>query len=153
MTTYNMDLAEDALEAAETYVIPRITDEADQVMILKPNRLFYHPSNEWKVSRLLRTTAGRVGTPNNDVNLVQGRYNPTPLWYMDSARAAYWMLKDDDMNNMPGHMVYLESQGLQKDGPYIDFDTKGIKYSWDILYGAGHNEWRSYPACSQGDNT
>lgn len=151
-TTSNMDLAEDALEAAETVTAPAITDESDQVVQYNLSRLFVSRKKSWSAMRLLKTSAGRVGTPNNDINLIYGRYSMTVLPYMDSAKADYWMLKDDSMNSMPGFMMYVESQGLEKDGPYIDFDTKGIKYSWSLMFGAGHNEWRSY-LISQGDNT
>lgn len=151
-TTYNMDLAEDALEAAETVTAPAITDESDQVVQYNLSRLFTSRKKSWAAMRLLKTSAGRVGTPNNDVNLIYGRYSMTVLPYMDAAKADYWFLKDDGMNSMPGFMMYVESQGLEKDGPYIDFDTKGIKYSWSMMFAAGHNEWRSY-LVSQGDNT
>lgn len=151
-TTSNMDLAEDALEAAETVTAPAITDDSDQVMQYDLTRLLCSRKKSWTAMRLLKTSAGRVGTPNNDVNLIYGRYNLTVLPYMDSARTDYWFLKDDMMNSQPGFMMYLESQGVEKDGPYIDFDTKGIKYSWSIIFAAGHNEWRSY-LVSQGDNT
>lgn len=151
-TTLNMDLAEDALEAAETVIVPAITDESDQVMSYNLSRLFTSRKKSWSAMRLLKTSAGRVGTPNNDVNLIYGRYSLTVLPYMDAARANYWFLKDDAMNSMPGFMMYIESQGLEKDGPYIDFDTKGIKYSWSLMAAAGHNEWRSF-LLSQGDNS
>jgi len=151
-TTSNMDLAEDSLEAAETVTAPAITDESDQVVQYNLSRLFCARKKSWTAMRLLKTSAGRVGTPNNDVNLIQGRYALTVLPYMDAAYADYWFLKDDAMNNLPGFMMYLESQGVEKDGPYIDFDTKGIKYSWSLMAAAGHNEWRSF-LCSQGDNT
>lgn len=150
-TTANMDLAEDALEAAETYTVPRITDESDQVIQYKLSRLFCSREKSWTAMRLLKTSAGRVGTPNNDINLIYGRYAMTVLDYMDTSRSAYWYLKDDAMNAMPSMMVYFESQGLEKDGPYIDFDTKGIKYSWSIMFAAGHNEWRPF-ICSSGAN-
>ena len=150
-TTANMDLAEDALEAAETYLSPRITDESDQVIQYNLTRLFCSRSKSWTAMRLLKTSAGRVGTPNNDINLIQGRYALTVLPYMDAAKANYWALKDDAMNSLPSMMSYFESQGLEKDGPYIDFDSKGIKYSWSIMFAAGHNEWRPF-LCSSGAN-
>lgn len=151
-TSSNMDLAEDALEAAETVTAPAITDESDQVMVYNLSRLFCSRKKSWVAQRLLRTTAGRVGTPNNDINLVQGRYALTVLPYIDSTRTDYWMLKDDQLNAKPSMMMYLESEGLTKKGPYVDFDTDGIKYKWGIMFAAGHNEWRPF-LVSQGDNT
>lgn len=145
-----MDLAEDALEAAETYTKPRITDDSDQVLVYNLSRLFTSPSKVWTAQRLLQSTL-RTGTPNNDVNLVKGRYTLTELPYMDSSKYNYWALKDDMMNANPSMMILLESQPLQKDGPYIDFDTKGIKYSWDEMLTAGHNDWRPF-LCSSGAN-
>ncbi len=150
-TTYNMDLAEDALEAVETYVVPRITDESDQVIQYNLSRLFCSRSKSWAAMRLLKTSAGRVGTPNNDINLIYGRYSLSVLNYMDASYGNYWYLKDDAMNSLPSMMMYFESQGVNKGGPYVDFDSKGIKYSWDIIFAAGHNEWRPY-ICSSGAN-
>jgi hypothetical protein len=148
-TTSNMDLAEDALEAAETVTAPAITDESDQKITYQLSRLFCSRKKSWTAMRLLKTSAGRVGTPNNDINLVQGRYALTVLPYLDNTD--YFALKDDMMNSQPGFMMYLESQGLTKEGPHIDFDTKAIKYSWSFMAAAGHNEWRSY-LVSKGTN-
>lgn len=149
-TTLNMDLAEDALEAAETYTFARITDNSDQVISATPDRAFVSRLNWWKLQRLLKT-AGRVGTPNNDINLVQGRYEPVRLDYMDSAYAAYFFLCDSTLNQKSGFLTMLMGEELSHDGPFIDFDTKCIKHSWEIEFAAGHNNWQSY-AGSKGTN-
>jgi hypothetical protein len=151
-TTSNMDLAEDALEAAETVTAAAITDENDQVMEYDLDTLFTSRKKSWTAMRLLKTSAGRIGTPNNDINLIYGRYKLVRLDYMDSAYADYWFLKDSAMNNNEGFMSCYEGSGLEKDGPYVDFDTKAIKYSWSFEDAAGHNKWQSYLG-SQGDNT
>lgn len=150
-TTTNMDLAEDALEAAETYVAPRITDESDQVIAMDLTDLFVGRSNLWQAQRLLKST-GRIGTPNNDVNLVKGRYNLHTLHYMDVAYGAYWFLQDASLNKQAAFMALYEGSPLTKDGPYVDFDTKTVKFSWSFENAAGHNNWQSFIG-SQGDNT
>jgi len=150
-TTYNMDLAEDALEAAETYVAPRITDESDQIIAMNLTDLFVGRKNVWNAQRLLKST-GRIGTPNNDINLVMGRYSLNTLHYMDVSYGDYWFLQDKALNNMDAFMSLYEGQPLESDGPYIDFDTKAIKYSWSFENAAGHNNWQSFIG-SQGDNT
>ena len=151
-TVNNMDLAEDALEAAETVTRPSITDDSDQVVELKYSDLFVSRKKSWVAQRLLKTAQGRVGTPNNDYNLVYGRYRFHELAYMDTARDEYWFLKDSELNAQGDFMTYLEGHGLDKDGPFVDFDTKSVKYSWSLEFAAGHNLWQSY-AGSQGDNT
>jgi hypothetical protein len=151
-TDSNMDLAEDALEAAETVTAAAITDESDQTMTYKLDTLFVSRKKSWAAMRLLKTSSGRIGTPNNDINLVYGRYKLVVLDYMASAYADYWFLQDSSINAMEGHMTYLEGTPLEKDGPYVDFDTKAIKYSWMFEAAMGHNEWRDYLG-SQGDNT
>jgi len=143
-TTVNMDLAEDALEAAETVTAAAITDESDQTMVYKIDTLFTSRKKSWGAMRLLKTASGRVGTPNNDINLIYGRYKLVVLDYMSSSYADYWFLQDSAINKYEGHMTYLEGTPLEKDGPYIDFDTKAIKYSWMFEAGMGHNEWRDY---------
>ena len=142
-TTYNMDLAEDALEAAETYVAPRITDESDQVISLVLDKLFIGRANLWTAQRLLKS-AGRVGTPNNDINLVQGRYDLVVLHYMDTAYQSYFFLQDSALNERNAFMSLYVGQDVTRDGPYIDFDTKAIKYSWHMEHAAGHNNWQSF---------
>lgn len=151
-TTYNMDMAEDAFEAAEGVVAPSITDNSDQVIDTKYDTLFHSKKKAWAVGRLLKS-AGRVGTPNNDVNLVKGRYSAVELPYMDVSYAEYYFLKDTEMNNMEGFMtlLYGSEAGYEHDGPYIDFDTKAIKHSWEIEFAAGHNNWQSF-AGSKGTN-
>lgn len=149
-STVNMDLAEDALEAAETYTFARITDESDQVISAAPDTIFFSRKKSWAVQRLLKS-AGRVGTPNNDVNLVQNRYTPVQLDYMDSAYAEYFFLKDSVINNKEGFMLMLLGADGEADGPYIDFDTKAIKYSWETELAAGHNNWQSFVG-SKGTN-
>lgn len=150
-TTVNMDIAEDALEAAETVTAPAITDDSDQVIGLNYDTLLVGRKKVWVAQRLLKST-GRVGTPNNDYNLLQGRYKLVTLHFMDTAYADYYFLKDTTINNGDGFVSYLESQGMAKDGPYVDFDTKSIKYSWDMIYTLGHNMWQSYLG-SKGTNS
>ena len=149
-TTVNMDLAEDALEAAETVTFARITDNSDQVISASPDTLFISRKNKWKAQRLLKS-AGRVGTPNNDINLVQNRYEMVILPYMDTAYADYFFLKDNELNRKPGFMTMLMGAEMEHDGPFIDFDSKAIKHSWEIELAAGHNNWQSY-AASKGTN-
>lgn len=144
-TTYNMDMAEDAFEAAEGVSAPSITDNSDQEIDMKVDTLFHSKKKAWPVGRLLKS-AGRVGTPNNDINIVKGRYNPVELPFIASAYNEYFFLKDSNMNNMEGFLTLLmgSSKGFEHDGPFIDFDTKAIKHSWEIEFAAGHNNWQSY---------
>ena len=149
-TTVNMDLAEDALEAAETYTFAQLTDNSDQVISCTPDMLFVSRKNMWKAQRLLKS-AGRVGTPNNDVNLVQNRYQLVRLDYMSSTYNEYYFMKDSELNRKPGFLTMLMGEEMGHDGPYIDFDSKAIKHSWEIELAAGHNNWQSYGG-SKGTN-
>lgn len=141
-TTVNMDLAEDALEAAETVTAAAITDQSDQVISMTLDRLFVSRKKHWTAQRLLKT-AGRVGTPNNDVNLVQGRYDLVRLDYMDTAFADFFFMQDTEMNKKAGFLTMLMGTEIEHDGPFIDFDSKAIKHSWEIEFAAGHNNWQS----------
>ena len=143
-STANMDLGEDALEAAETNTAPDITDESDQVIEYNLSDVYVSRKKWWTLMRLLKTSAGRVGTPNNDINLVFGRYTPHRLSYQDISRNEYWAMQDKEMNRKEGFMTYLTGSELEKDGPYVDFDTKAIKFSWLLEFAAGHNKWQSY---------
>lgn len=153
-TTTNMDLAEDALEGAETVTRPSITDDSDQVVDLKYTDLYVSRKKMWIAQRLLKTAQGRVGTPNNDFNLVYGRYRLHELAYMTISATydEFFFLQDKDLNAQGDFMSYLEGHGLEKDGPFVDFDTKSVKYSWSLEFAAGHNLWQPW-AISEGDNT
>lgn len=140
--TVNMDLAEDALEAAETVTFAQITDNSDQVITASPDMLYVSRKNMWKAQRLLKS-AGRVGTPNNDVNLIQNRYQLVRLDYMESAYNEYFFMRDSELNRKAGFLTMLVGTELEHDGPFIDFDSKAIKHSWEIEFAAGHNNWQS----------
>ena len=142
-TTVNMSFSEAALEAAETVTAAAITDNSDQVISMTLDTLFYSRKKEWAVQRLLKTAKGRVGTPNNDINLVQGRYDSVRLDYMDAAYAEYFFMSDSNLNKKTGFMTLLLGADGEHDGPYIDFDTKCIKHSWEMEFAAGHNNWQS----------
>lgn len=150
-TTVNMAFSEAALEAAETVTFAAITDNSDQVISASPDTLFVSRKNYWAAQRLLKTTKGRVGTPNNDINLVQGRYDLVKLDYLDAAYSAYFFLKDSELNKKVGFLTMLMGADGEHDGPYIDFDTKAIKHSWEMEFAAGHNNWQSF-AGSKGTN-
>jgi len=141
-TTVNMVFGEAALEANETVTFAAITDNSDQTISASPDRLFVSRKNVWAAQRLLKSTA-RVGTPNNDVNLVKGRYDLITLDYMDSAYSAYWFTQDSELNKRVGFLTMLIGADGEHDGPYIDFDTKAIKHSWEVEFAAGHNNWQS----------
>lgn len=141
-TTVNMSLSEASLEASETVTAPAITDNSDQVIDMKLTELFYSRKKQWQVDRLLKS-AGRTGTPNNDINLVQDRYTPHALPYMDTAYVEYYFMQDKEMNANPGFMTLLVGTDGEHDGPFIDFDTKTIKHSWEDEFAAGHNNWQS----------
>ena len=149
-TTVNMDFAEDALEAAETVTYPAITGEDDEKIDLRPDRLFISRKKSWEAMRLLKST-GRVGTPNNDINLIKGRYNPVELPYMDASYLNYFALCDSNANAAGGMMTMLVGSMAEHDGPYIDFDTKCIKHSWETELAAGHNLYHPWVG-SKGTN-
>jgi hypothetical protein len=150
-TTVNMAFGEAALEAEDTVTRAAITDNSDQVISSSADTLFISRKNMWAAERLLKTSKGRVGTPNNDVNLVQGKYELVRLDYMDSVYNSYFFLKDSELNRKAGFMLMLVGADGEHDGPYIDFDTKAIKHSWEMEYAAGHNNWQSFTG-SKGTN-
>lgn len=149
--TVNMALGEAAFEAAETVTAAAITDNSDQVISLNIDTVFFGRKSAWAVERLLKTSRGRVGTPNNDTNLVENRYNPVKLDYLDSAYGNYFFMQDSALNKKVGFMTLLVGADGEHDGPYIDFDTKAIKHSWETEFAAGHNNWQSMLA-SKGTN-
>ena len=146
-----MDLAEDALEANETVTFAAITDNSDQVISAAPDTLFVSRKKHWTAQRLLKTQRGQVGTPNNTMNILLGRYELVRLDYMSSTYAEYFFTKDSNLNKKAGFMTMLVGADGEHDGPFIDFDTKCIKHSWETEFAAGHNNWQSFTA-SKGTN-
>ena len=123
-----------------------ITDNSDQVIDFMPTDLFTSRKKMFDAQRLLKTATGRVGTPNNDINLMKGRYNHHWLPFLDSSYNDYWFMKDDEINRKQGFLTLLfgSPKGFEHDGPFVDFDSKAVKHSWEMEFAAGHNNWQSY---------
>lgn len=140
-TTYNMDLAEDALEEAETYVRPRILDGKGQKMVVSYKRLLVPPDMVWKAYKLLKTDR-KVGSADWDVNLVKGRYQLVEMPYFNTSGAAYWFLYDPNLGS--DSLEFMWSNPVKLEGPELVFDTGSFKYKATMMYDLKHNDFRAY---------
>ncbi len=147
-TTYNMDLAEDALVAAETYVAPRILDGKGQKMALHYKRLLIPRELSATAQRLMQTDR-KVGSADWDINIVKGKYQLVEMPYFNTSGAAYWILYDPDLGS--DCLVLLWSQPVKLEGPELVFDTGSFKYRATMQYDLKHNDFRAYQT-SEGDN-
>lgn len=148
-TTYNMDLAEDALDAAETYVRPRILDGKGQEMTVKYKRLLIPIPLGPTAYRLMKTDR-KVGSADWDVNLYKGAYEVVEMPYFNSSGGAYWFLYDPDVGSEGLRFVW--SQPVKLEGPELVFDTGSFKYRSTMMYDLRHNDFRAYQG-SRGTNT
>jgi len=148
-STYNMDLAEDALDAAETYVKPKILDGKGQVIALNYTRLLVPPALVPTAQRLMKTDR-KVGSADWDVNVYKGKYDIVEMPYFNSSGGAYWLLYDPTVGSEGLQMVW--SQPVKMEGPELVFDTGSFKYKVTMQYDLRHNDFRAYQG-SRGDNT
>lgn len=138
-TTYNMDFAEDAYEAAITYTAPLIYDEQAQTIAHNFTKLLV-PYNLLPAARRLNESYGRPGTANNDINIWKGAFEIVTLPQFNSSGTAYWFLVDDNYNDLR----LKWSQKPKLEGPELVFDTGSFKYKVTCLYDLRHNDWRGW---------
>lgn len=147
-TVYNMDLAEDALDAAETYVKPRILDGKGQVLALNYTRLLVPAALMPTAQRLMKTDR-KVGSGDWDINVYKGKYDIVEMPYFDSSGSAYWFLYDPAVGSEGLQMIW--SQPVKLEGPELVFDTGSFKYKVTMQYDLRHNDFRAYQG-SKGSN-
>ena len=140
-TTYNMDIAEDALDAAETYVKPRILDGKGQKILINYKRLLVPPALVPKAMRMMKTDR-KVDSADWNVNIYQGKYQVVEMPYFNASGAAYWILYDPNLGSECLRLVW--SKPVKLEGPELVFDTKSFKYSATCRYDLRHNDFRAY---------
>lgn len=147
--TTTMDLAEDSLELAE--VTMRATlDDKGQLELISPDTLVIPPALE-KEARILLNSTGRVGTANNDINPMQGKYKIVVWDYLGSAAGGSdtaWFLMDSGYKKL--NWFNRSDRGIE--GPYWDFDTKTAKWTISCRWSVGFSDWRGMFG-SKGDNS
>ena len=145
-TTYNMDLAEDALEAALTYTAPLIVDEKGNKIAHRYNKILV-PDNLIPTVKRLMLSEGRVGVMDNDVNIHKDEFEIVRLPQFNSSGTAYYFLLDDAYNDL--RIKFSQKPILE--GPELIFDTGSFKYKTTAMYDLRHNDWRAW-ITSKGTN-
>lgn len=143
------DLAEDSLETAEVSMRATLDDKG-QLVVVQPDTLLVPPALENEARILLQST-GRVGTGNNDINPVNGKYKLVVWDYLGSAAGGSdtaWFLLDSSLHML--NWFNRSDRGLE--GPEYDFDTKTAKWSVDKRWSVGFSDWRGTYG-SKGDNS
>lgn len=143
------DLAEDSLETAEVTMRSTLDDKG-QLVLVQPDTLLVPPALE-KEARILLESTGRVGTGNNDINPVQGKFKLIVWDYLGSAAGGSdtaWFLLDSSLHQL--NWFDRSNRGLE--GPYYDFDTKTAKWTVDRRWSVGFSGWRGTYG-SLGDNS
>ena len=148
-TTRNMDLAEDALDASETYVKPRILDGKGQTIALNYTKLLVPPALVSTAQRLMKTDR-KVGSADWDINVYKGKYDVVEMPYFNSSGSAYWFLYAPEVGSEGLRFVW--SQPVKLEGPELVFDTGSFKYRATMMYDLRHNDFRAYIG-SKGSNT
>ena len=136
-----MDLAEDAFEAAETYVKPRILDGKGQKIDIHYKRLLVPAALVPTAQRLMQTDR-KVGSADWDINIYKGRYDIVEMPYFNTSGAAYWILYDPAVGSEGLRFVW--SNPVKLEGPETVFDTGSFKYKSTMMYDLRHNDWRAY---------
>lgn len=128
----NVDLNETSLENA-VIAIAAWTDERGLLIAAKPQKLIIPPNLQFEATRLLQTE-GRVGTADNDINVIKSN-SVVPQGYAVNhflTDTDAWFLKTDVPNGLKHFVRVAMSTGM--DG---DFDTGNVRYKARERYSFG----------------
>lgn len=103
---------------------------------LSPDKLFIPPDLQFIVGEVLQSSM-KPFTGNNEINVLQGRLEPSVLHFLTSTKA--WFVSSNEANR-------LKFKWRSK--PVVDstddFDTKGTKHSIYFRISAGATDWRGW---------
>lgn len=131
------NLSEAALEDMTIQIMTALDDRGLKANFM-PSKLLIPPQLKFEADRILKSTL-RVGTPNNDMNAVQGLFPGGVIVdrYLTST-TAWFMLTTQDMNGLK----YVERRG-DEFGSDNDWETENAKYKVTSRYAFGCSDWRA----------
>jgi hypothetical protein len=110
----------------------------------KPRKLIVALQNGWVAERLLHTT-GRVGTADNDVNVLMRSVGAIPEGYRVNhylTNVQGWYVLTD----CPNGLKYFQRDPLESD-IFVDYDTDNLKVKATERYSFGWSNWRGIYGC------
>lgn len=129
--TTGADLNETSMEAA-IIQMAAWTDERGLLIAGKGKKLVIPPALQFVAERLFKTT-GRVGTSDNDINTMKGKFTWTVNHWLTDTNA-WFMLTD-----VPNGLKMFERVAM-KTGMDGDFDTGNVRYKARERYSFGFSD-------------
>lgn len=129
--TTGVDLNETSLENA-IIQINFWTDERGLLIAAKPKKLVIPAQLQFVAQRLFQTT-GRVGTNDNDINTMKGKFDYTINHWLTDVNA-FFLLTD-----VPNGLKMFERAAM-KTGMDGDFDTGNVRYKARERYSFGWSD-------------
>jgi phage major head subunit gpT-like protein len=117
-----------------TNLMRKTCDEAGKLIQLKPDRLVVPPDLEWLALELVKS-ARKVGTGDNDINTLMGRFSVEVWDFLDDSDA--WFIMDSNR-----HALNFFWRNRPEFAREKDFDTFVHKYSGYMRYSYGYSDWR-----------
>lgn len=126
-----VDLNETSLENA-IIQIAAWTDERGLLISARPKKVLIPPAMQFVAERLFKTT-GRLGTADNDINTMKGKFPYSINHFLTDTNA--WFL----MTDIPNGLKMFERVAM-KTGMDGDFDTGNVRYKARERYSFGWSD-------------
>jgi len=136
-------LSHDNLEAAEKKISDNLYDMKGLPILIAENPIIaYAPALKGTVERILSDRATeRPGTPNRDINVFAGRYNPIE-WRMLSAKEGgsdtAWYIIFKELGFLKG--VYSRRPSFDN---WIDKDIEAYVFKGSLMFECDVTDWRA----------
>jgi len=135
------DLAVTSLQDA-TILFENMLNERGLRVMAVPRKLWIPPELQFVAQEILQSQYAPY-TGNNQINTMQGRFDPAILHFLTDA--TFWALSSGDD---PNNVKFFWRQKPVTD-TVDDFDTKGAKHSIVYRVSAGATDWRGWVGGNQ----
>lgn len=121
-----------------TIMYENTVDERGLKVMLSPDDLWFVPELQFVAGEILQSQF-KPYTGNNEINTMQGRFNPHALHFPTSN--TFWAVSSNDQNN-----VRFYWRAKPNTDTIDDFETKGVKHSIVFRISTGATDWRGWVA-------
>lgn len=121
-----------------TILYENTLDERGLRVQLSPDDIWFPPELQFVAGEILQSQF-KPYTGNNEINTMQGRFNPHVLHFVTSN--TFWAVSSSESNN-----VKFFWRAKPNTDTIDDFETKGVKHSIVFRISAGATDWRGWVA-------
>ncbi len=119
-----------------------MVNERGLLVAATPRKLWMRPELQFVADEILHSQY-KPYTGNNEINPIQGRFDPAVLHFVTST--TFWAVSSgDELNN-----IKFFWRAKPNTDTVDDFETKGVKHSIIFRISTGATEWRGWVAGNQ----